>query len=208
MNILEIIVIGIIALFALTGYFTGFFRVIYSLFAWTLAFALGTWATPYVAGFLEQNTGMGAAIQKACAGYIAKLAGEKTKDSAIAVFGELLEDTGIYERIAAEVTGYILKGIAFLLVMLAIGILMQLLWHILDLASRLPVLEGLNKMLGAVAGALKGLVIVWGLFCVIQLCSVTEIGQTLLGLIEESPVLKGIYEYNFLFRIIMKIIGM
>ena len=206
MNILEIIVIGIIALFTLTGYFTGFFRVIYSLFAWTLAFTLGTWATPYVAGFLGQNTGLGAAIQKACAGYIARLAGERTADSAIAVFGELLEDTGIYERIASEVTGYILKGMAFLLVMV-IGILMQVLWHILDLASRLPVLEGLNKMLGAAAGALKGLVIVWGLFCIIQLCSMTEIGQTLLSRIEESPVLKGIYDYNFLFRIIMKIIG-
>ena len=94
-----------------------------------------------------------------------------------------------------------------LLVMLVIGILMQVLWHILDLASRLPVLEGLNKMLGAAAGALKGLVIVWGLFCIIQLCSMTEIGQTLLSRIEESPVLKGIYDYNFLFRIIMKIIG-
>ncbi|MCI9378716.1 MAG: CvpA family protein [Eubacterium sp.] len=208
MNIFEIIVIAIIAIYALVGYHTGFLRVIYSLFAWTLAFALGSFASPHLAAFLEQNTGIKGAIQKACEGYLSKLAGSKITDPTIAVFGGVLEDTGIYEGIAAKAAGYLLKGVSFLAVMLVIGILMSLLWHILDVASHLPVIEGANKMLGAAAGALKGFMIVWGIFSVVRLCSGTQIGEMALGWIEESVLLKNLYEYNFLIWIIMKVLGM
>ncbi len=206
MNLLEMIVIVTIAVCALIGYHTGLLRVIYSLFAWTAAFALGSFASPYLAVFLKQNTGMGEAIQKACVRYLEQLAGSRTDDPTIAVFGELLEDSGIYEGIATQAAEYIIKGISFFLVMLAIGILMSLLWRLLDVASRLPVIEGANKMLGAAAGALKGLVIVWGAFCVIRLCSGTEIGGELVSRIEESAVLKGIYDFNFLFWIVLKVL--
>ena len=207
MNILEIIVLVTIVLCTLIGYYSGFIKVVFSLFSWTLALGLGTWAAPHVAVFLEQNTGVKTAIQKACVGYISRLAQKETADSTMAVFGELLEGTGIYEGIAAEAAGYILKGISFFLVMLAIGILLHLLWRVLDLASHLPVIEGANKTLGAFAGFLKGLVIVWGVFSVIQLFSITHAGGVFLGWIEESAWLKILYEYNFLFRIIMKVLA-
>lgn len=206
MNILEIIVICVIAICALIGYHAGFLRIVYSLFAWTLALALGGIASPRLAVFLERHTGVKDALQKACVSYIAKLAEAKTSDPAIEVFGGFLEDSGLYEGIAAQAADFILRGISFLLVMVAIGILMNLLWHVLDMASRLPVVEGMNKLLGAAAGALKGLIIVWGAFCVIQLCVGTEIGKLLLGWIEESKALKALYEYNFLFMIIMKLL--
>lgn len=207
MNVLEVIVIATIAICAVIGYCTGFLRVIYSLFAWTAALALGSMAAPHLAVFLEQNTGMKAAIQKICADYIAKLAGTQTTEPAIAVFGSFLEDSGIYEGIAAEAAGYAMKGISFFLVMLTIGIFMQLLWRILDVASHLPVIEGANKMLGAAAGAFKGLVMVWGVFCVIQLCSGIGLGGVLVGWIEESAFLKELYQYNFLFWIIWRVLG-
>lgn len=207
MNLLEIIVIGIVAVCIFIGYRTGFLQVVYSLFAWTLALALGTWASPYLVEFLEQNTGIKAAIQEFCVGYIENLAKEQTTEPAMAVFGELLEGTGIYEGIAAEAAGFVLKGIAFLVTMIAVGILLHLLWRILDLASHLPVIEGANKMLGAAAGALKGLLIVWALLGVIRLCGTIGVGGQLLGWVEESVWLKEVYEYNFLFRIIMKLLG-
>lgn len=207
MNILEIFVLITIVFCTFMGYRSGLIRVIFSLFSWALALGLGSLAAPHVAVFLEQNTGVKSIIQEMCVGYISRLAQNETADSTIAVFGEFLEGTGIYEGIAAEIAGYILKGVSFFLVMIAVGILMNLLWYILDLASHLPVIEGANKTLGAAVGLLKGLVIVWGLFGIIQLCSVTAAGGILLEWIEESFWLKELYEYNFLFRIIMRLIA-
>lgn len=53
MNILEIIVLIIIAICVYRGYRIGFLRVIYSLVSWILVLAFVTWATPYLTDYLE-----------------------------------------------------------------------------------------------------------------------------------------------------------
>ena len=56
MNILEIIVLIIIAICVYRGYRIGFLRVIYSLVSWILVLAFVTWATPYLTDYLEKHT--------------------------------------------------------------------------------------------------------------------------------------------------------
>lgn len=93
MNGLEIIVFGIIAVCALIGYFTGFLRSVYSLFAGILVLVFVTWATPQVTVFLEENTGFGQVIQDKCVGYIEEIAREKISEGAAEYQRELQSDS-------------------------------------------------------------------------------------------------------------------
>ena len=64
MNGLEITVIIIFAIFGITGYITGFLRMVYSLAAWILVLVFVTFVTPYAAYFLETNTGLKSGLEE------------------------------------------------------------------------------------------------------------------------------------------------
>lgn len=228
MNILEIIVIIIILLFAAVGYHTGFLRVLYSLISWILICVAVTFATPYMTDFLENHTGLQPAIQEKCAAYMKDLAEEKLSQEAdqysqdfadgilpgivledilgsgSLAIGEILSDSGIYEEAAKAITHQILRGIAFFVILMVASMLSFWIRRMLDVASHIPAVEGPNKMFGAAAGGLKGLVVIWIAFCVIALCNVGGFAGPLMGYIEESPALSYLYEHNILMQIIIK----
>ena len=74
---------------------------------------------------------------------------------------------------------------------------------ILGIVSRIPIIRGINKYLGTVAGAIYGFVVVWIAFYVIALCSTSEVGGALISYIYESPFLTYIYENNLIVTLIM-----
>ncbi len=227
MNGLEIIVLIILALCGFTGYRTGFLRVVYSLVAWILVLAFVTWATPYLTDYLEKNTEIKSRIQEQCLVYMEDNAADrieeeqqraigdtgvwlpesilgKITDTTTETAGEILESTGLYEQIAESVAHFIIEGIAFFVALVFAGIVSRYLVSLLDLVSHLPVIHGANKMLGAAAGILKGLVIVWLAFYILALCAASEPGIQILTYVEESPILLYLYNNNILLQIIMK----
>lgn len=219
MNGLEITVIVILAVCVLAGYYTGFLRVLYSLAAWILVLAFVTWATPYMTDFLEKNTNMPNVIQEKCIDYMSDMAKDKKSgifipesaiegfsESGAAAIGGILEASGLHEEMAAKITHFIIEGIAFFISMAVAGILAFWISHMLNVISRIPVIQGPNKALGAVAGGLKGLVVIWLMFYFIDLCSASEFGKQLHNYIEESRVLSVLYENNILFKIIQNFI--
>ncbi len=66
MNWLLIAVILVIAWKMVAGYRKGFLRVAYSLVEWILVLVFVTWASPYVADFLTNHTGLPAYIEAQC----------------------------------------------------------------------------------------------------------------------------------------------
>ena len=231
MNGLEIAVIVILALFAVFGYFTGFLRMVYSLAAWALVLVFVTFVTPYAADFLETNTNLKTVIKDKCIDYISEMAEERIVQGAEAygseqqqkygnsfflpesiikeitgsageAIGGILAESGIYEEIAEQISHYIIKGIAFFITLLLSGIIVFWMSHVLNLISHIPVVQGPNKILGAAVGALKGLILVWLIFYMIELCSTSESGMQFLQYIEESPLLSFLYHHNIILRII------
>jgi len=82
---------------------------------------------------------------------------------------------------------------------------MAFLWALciaLDLISKLPLLNGVNKTAGLLAGLLHGLVIVWVFFLIITVFGGTKIGQQALEMIGESEILSFIYNNNLLLKFI------
>ena len=66
MNWLLILVVLLVAGNIVWGFFRGFLRVVYSMAAWILILVFVTFATPYVADWMTEHTGLDTRIEKNC----------------------------------------------------------------------------------------------------------------------------------------------
>ncbi len=96
------------------------------------------------------------------------------------------------------ITNLIIKAVAFIITLLVVGIILAMLGGLTNLLSHIPGIEQANSIAGAIAGGLIGLVIVWVIFVIITMISATAIGQKMLAMINENPLLSFIYNHNFI----------
>ncbi|MCR4758844.1 MAG: CvpA family protein [Oscillospiraceae bacterium] len=82
----------------------------------------------------------------------------------------------------------VLFGILFVLIRTVLGFM--------DLASRLPILHGLNQLAGAAAGCLEGLLLVWVLYLLAMVTSSQPFCQKVLGQVVQSPFLTAVVRHN------------
>lgn len=71
-----------------------------------------------------------------------------------------------------------------------------------DIISKIPVIKGFNKMLGALTGVAQALIIVWVFFFVVIMFMGNETGSRLLRDVQASSFLRYLFNNNFLFRFI------
>lgn len=116
---------------------------------------------------------------------------------------ELIQDSGIYEKLGDYVAEQVLQRASWLLSFVIILILLSVVVHLLDLIAKLPVLNSINHMGGLAVGLLQGLVVVWILFLVVTLCQGSEFGRQMLLSIQGNVFLKFLYDNNVIERFIM-----
>lgn len=117
-----------------------------------------------------------------------------------------------YAKVAADnfkgyIVGYlsslILNIISFIVASILVFILLKLTGMTLDILTRLPIIHGLNQVMGLVLGFLQGLIFIWIAFLIITIFSGTDIGHKLMVMINESDILSFIYNTNYLMKILM-----
>ena len=96
----------------------------------------------------------------------------------------------------------VINAIAYIATFIIVFTLMKLLIVIADVASHLPIIRGMNKILGALLGAVQGILTVWVFFAVITMAMGTELGMKLYEQILEQPVLNYLYEHNVILDMI------
>lgn len=101
--------------------------------------------------------------------------------------------------------GFLVAGIIFLVILIARK-LIRIIFCSLGLIAKLPLLNGLNKFLGALAGIIEATVIIWVSFAVISVLKIPINGQPLAALITENRFLNFLYQHNMLYNFIQKII--
>lgn len=232
MNWLLIIIVLLLALCVVNGYRKGFLRMMYSMVSWVIMFALVTWATPYINTFLRNNTSIYQTIATYCEQQIREKTEKQIEQETAAVTGqpadltklgvklpdsvmnnisektadlagEALDASGIYAQVSVGMADFILNGISFFIAFAVGMIVLHFFSGILGIVSRIPIIRGINKYLGTVAGAIYGFVVVWIAFYVIALCSTSEVGGALISYIYESTFLTYIYENNLIVTLIM-----
>lgn len=100
----------------------------------------------------------------------------------------------------------ILNIISFIVTFILIMSFIWLAVTTLNIIASLPVLNGINRILGLVLGFVQGLIIVWIAFLIITIFSNTDIGRQLMTMIAESPVLSVLYDSNLLLDFLQNMI--
>ena len=221
MNWLLIIVLGIIILNALIGRKVGFVKMVFSLFSFIIALMLTVWISPSVNKILKNNENF---YEKASQKVEEMLfvEQEQTTDENDLIEGLPLpksikeslqenkakQEANIKAYIISQVTDIAINALAFILTFVLAFVALWVVSIALNLISKLPILNSLNKLTGFAVGGLQGVVIVWILFIVITIFSGTRLGGTASAQIEESTILSFLYSKNFLLNIVLDVTKM
>lgn len=90
----------------------------------------------------------------------------------------------------------IMNMIAFVVTWVIVASFIWLAVMTLDVIANLPVIHGINQMLGLLLGAVQALAIVWIAFLVITIFSNSPAGASLMKMIEKSMILGKLYDAN------------
>lgn len=86
--------------------------------------------------------------------------------------------------------------VSFLVTFILAFVIVKALMAAVDILGDLPILGVFNYLGGAAVGALCALLFVWVLFLVIAVCYSIPIGKVCFDMIEDSVLLKMLYDSN------------
>lgn len=227
MNWLLLSVMVLLIAYISIGYHKGLIKTVISMFAVVIALIVASVTSPYLSGVLQKTDGLYHYIEKSVDSAISidDSINEKT-DQTTAIHNLPLPDTiknslvinnnkEIYDLldinsfenyISAYIACMILKSISFIIIFITVLILLRIIAQVLDLVSKLPIINGLNKLGGAVIGLFHGLVILWVLCIVLTMFGGTELGVMLFDQINDSQLLSAIYNNNILMHYIVNVL--
>lgn len=216
------VVLAFLAVMVIIGLKNGFVKMVFSIVSLIATIILTIIIGPHVATYLKENTSVYETVQQKTCLFIENAlikmedeAGESKKIEDLplpdVIKDKLLENNNeeTYELFGAEslgeyiseyVSNVVVKAIAFCGTFIVILIAIKLVVYLLDLISKLPLLNGVNKTLGAALGFVEGMIILWLLCLVVTAGAGSEWGQNMLAMINESEFLSFIYNNNYLMR--------
>lgn len=234
MNGLLIAVLVVLLCFAISGYRRGFLRLAFSLVSMVVTIVLVSVVTPHVTGFLKENTSIyeelveqcarrvqisaeenveqnledGAETQEAVEGLkLPQVWVEKILEKTGSTVNQFVDETGIHRMVGEYLGDWILKGIAFMATFILVSILLKFVIGLLDIIAKLPIIKGINKVLGIVAGLAQGLMVVWLLMFLLAVACTSQVGQQMLVYVEENTILTFLYENNIILHFLSFMMG-
>lgn len=228
MNWILIVVIIILAGCAANGHRRGMIKTVFSLFSVVVALILTSVLAPVVSRQLQNNEKLYAyvenKVESSLGGYTEKKVSVTEQTEAIqnlplpaAIREGLLENkntevfkamavNSLQEYVTKYVTGMVIQAGAFIIIFLIINIALIITANLLNIISKLPILNGLNKTAGALVGLVQGLLVIWILCIVLTVFSSTEFAKDVFAQINESKVLGFLYNNNLLLKSIANVV--
>ena len=108
----------------------------------------------------------------------------------------------VNHRVAIYLTGIVINSGTFILVYFILSVGLLVLGKMLNIISKLPVINELNRMVGGIVGIFQGLVIVWLIFTLMMVFIEKPFIQEGMRQIEENAFLRILYESNIIANII------
>lgn len=234
MNKLLLVVGAIFLISIIVGYVRGFLKIALSLAITIASIFLVMAITPYISEWLQQNPAITETVESKIMEMIELPEGvteeqlasiEIPREQQISLIEgaglpsviqdmllvnnnneayETLGVTNFVDYIGAYVTKLIADIIAFLVAWLVVSIISRILMGMIGIVDKIPVVGGVNKIVGAVVGVGIGLIIVWILFILVTLLYNTAIGQMCMTDIAASPILTKLYDGNILMKFVTK----
>lgn len=233
MNWLNVVTLAVIVLCIFNGMKQGMVRSAFSLVSVVLTLFLGAVLNPYMSRFLTENTPIYETVQEKCEESVARILEDKMneqenkEEQAQFIAGLplpesmkkiLLENNTAenYHHLLAETFGEYLShsiaqiaigSISLILTFILVSIFMNLLSGMLNGIFSLPVLSLLNRVGGAILGAIQGIFFVWICFLMITLFWDTVWAKEAAALIQENEITSFLYEQNILLHFLSGLLG-
>lgn len=224
MNWLLIAVVAILVVNSLIGMKAGMIKTIFSLCSMVIALLLTVWLSPYVNDYMRGNDKIYEAVSTKVEKILPVIDKSSDKNEQVTLIegmslpksikDALIENNNAdaYKKLAVKnfkdyvkgyVTGIVINALAFSLTFIVILILLWVISIALDIISKLPLLNQINKLAGLIAGFVHGVVLVWLLFIILTVFSSSEIGQKAMVMIGENQFLSLLYDYNYLLNFVI-----
>lgn len=225
MNSVSIIIAVAFFLCVLVGWAKGLFKSILSVAGLVASIVVAVYVAPHVSGYLEKET----QTDEKIATYISEkleyseLGEDLSRSVQVSVINELplpeglksdildnnnsetydlLEVSGVYDYIAKSVAVVILNAAVFLVLMLICRLLFFVISKKLGDLTKLPIVRSIDKIGGGCLGVIKGLIYIWLFFLLLSISSTLEWSRLVILQINDSPILKLLYDNNILLDIV------
>ena len=225
----------ILAVFAALGIKRGLIKTVFHIAGVAVAIILTIFISPYMASFLRNNTDLGDTVHSMIADHVHINFNSSGKDVTEYLdnlnMPQKVEDyllqgstatdgidntldgvnnalEGVNDAIVGKLTDMALNCISFIATLILILIILAIVSSLLDLVSKLPLLNSANKALGCIAGLIEGYLVLSVIGVLVMLFSTTAPGIALSTQISANPVLSFIYEHNLLLIGITKVRGL
>lgn len=226
MNLLTVIVIALLILYAFWGYKAGLIKTIFSICSMIVALALTFVISPQISKALQANEKVvgyfSEKVQNAMnldkiTNSITDKASEIDKLPIPESFKESLKENNTVEaQVALGVNNFsdylshsiacmIINTLCFVVIFLVLIVGLKILCTVLNIISKLPVLHQINKFTGLLAGLARGLIAIWLLCIILVLFSSTTWGKACFEMINESVFLSILYNNNLLIQFVADI---
>lgn len=208
------------------GYRKGFLRIVISLLGIILAIIAVTFVSPHISDYLINHTKTYDVVKQKVIDVFqddnSKLDNSIPENQTLTIESYDLPDiikntliknntsemyqslmvTIFEDYIAGYLAKIIINAISFIGLFL---MLMIFLWFVLfsaDIIAKIPIISGVNKILGAVAGLIKALIIVWIFFFVVLIFFGNNIGNVMIAEVRDSVFLTMLFNLNVLLQLI------
>lgn len=225
-NYLFVAVLVLFAYMISRGYRLGFLRIAVTFIGMLFILAAVRKASPYFSDYLINNTDVYEAVQDKITEKFAEAnrrydnsipenqnltirsydIPDAMKDNLILnntseIYKALLV-TVFEEYVSAYLAKTAIKALAFVILFIALYIVFRIVLRMVDIISRIPIIKGLNKAVGACLGLIEALIIVWVFFIIAIMFIGEDTGSTLLKMISESSFLTMLFNSNILMAVI------
>lgn len=104
-------------------------------------------------------------------------------------------------KIATDIITAIISVAGFVLTYFVVKFVFGLFIKVVDNIMSLPILKGINKLLGAILGGIKGIFIIWIILSILFILKDITFVSDINSAIADSYLTKWIYNNNFLFNL-------
>ena len=118
---------------------------------------------------------------------------------------KLLDVTTFKEYVSTRLSNIILQALSYIILLVVIYAVLRIVLRIIGVIGRIPIIGGINRLLGGILCLIEGLLILWCICFLVTAISGSEFGQSVVKVINESPLLKLIYDNNLLVTVAGKV---
>lgn len=228
-NWMLISAIVLVAGMVVIGFFLGFFRMLLSTLALFLAI-LGTYIFGGPIADRVADSGIGRSVETRIAEFVNKSIPNMPSEEDTTAQNEAIQKLPLPERITKHIIKYndkktyeelgvdkfpafltkfttnlVISAAVYVTLFVVLLIALILLIYLLDIASKLPIINGLNHLAGALLGFIYAIVLLWIFFILVSAFPNVKFFADCQKMITENNLLGTMYNNNLLMRLLMDV---